>query len=692
MAIDPMKKVTVLCPVHLADALNEAIHDLGVVELVDASSTVGADETPLQKKEKSAADSDVQINKIGLILSLINEFSPENKSFFEGLTPLPLIIEPAELEHVRNRFDVEPLFEKARALDEENKGAQRRKNEIHAQIESLAVFEDVSFSVSDLRKPVHTRLLFGSVPTRTLPTLCTREGVGDILAWEIVAPGPALRKDLPANGGERAREMATKGERTQIVVACLVENEDAVRRALAAEQFKEIALPDIHGTVRDRIRELTGDLAESEEQISAARTGILGLVEHRRNLQILQAYWQDRRKQLQGASLAAEGRWVRVVSGYIRERDLPRLQAGLQSQLPECELIVDRPGPSDHVPVSITLPPLVRPVRMLVNLFGLPSYTAFDPSPFIIFTFLIFFGICFGDVGYGLMLTTLGGYLAYKTRAYEGVNGFARLLFLGGISTTIFGFLLGSMLGDIYDPKYLGEGNFLLTIKESTMVLDPLKNPVGMLLVALTIGVVNQFYGIGLKMYGAAKNNDWTTAICDGLLWLIALPGMIIIVSTMFTTLPPALFNTGLLLFAVGAVGLVLTQGRDVPGVAGKIGTGVVSLYGIVGSYGCTAFIGDVLSYCRLLALALTTSIVALTVNMIADLVRDIPAVGPVLFVVVLVFGHVFNFAISLLGAFVHAMRLIFVEFFGRFYDGGAKPFSPFGFDSPSYVLKRPAN
>ncbi|HPO16981.1 MAG TPA: ATPase, partial [Candidatus Hydrogenedentes bacterium] len=142
-------------------------------------------------------------------------------------------------------------------------------------------------------------------------------------------------------------------------------------------------------------------------------------------------------------------------------------------------------------------------------------------------------------------------------------------------------------------------------------------------------------------------------------------------------------------LFAGGAIGLVLTQGRGASGLVNRFTTGLISLYGIVGSYGLTAFIGDTMSYCRLLALALTTSIVALSFNMIAALLKPIPVAGPVLFIAALIVAHLFNFAICLLGAFVHSMRLIFVEFFGRFYTGGAKPFRPLGFDSPAAILKR---
>jgi len=117
----------------------------------------------------------------------------------------------------------------------------------------------------------------------------------------------------------------------------------------------------------------------------------------------------------------------------------------------------------------------------------------------------------------------------------------------------------------------------------------------------------------------------------------------------------------------------------------------LVSLYGIVGTYGLTAFIGDTMSYCRLLALGLTTSIVALSFNVMAGLLRETPYVGMLLFVLVLVVGHIFNFAISVLGAFVHSMRLIFVEFFGRFYEGGGRAFKPLSFDSAAAILKRPA-
>lgn len=690
MAIDPMKKVTILCPVGSSKRLSRALHTLGTVELIDACHDVEVDGGVLHRKEVSTEQSDLQLQKLRLIQGLIDEFAPEEQSFLEGLTPLPLVIDPKEMYEAIRSFDLDKIYEFAHDLDDAHKRAERRMSEIRAQLETLAPLQDVPLNVSDLKSPQRVRMVFGTMLARNLEAFGQNPEVRETLAWEIVATGKASRKKRPANGDAGVPAPAAKTDSARIVAAYLPEDEDAARRLLSSAHFEEIPLPDIPGKVRDRMRELHGDYTEREEQVGRVRDEAIKLSESRRTIHVLIAYWESRRKRQLARGNTAEGRWVHVVEGFTRARDVCVLQRALRQEIPESSLIVRDPEPDDEVPVSITLPELVRPIQMLVNLFGLPPYAAFDPSPFIVFNFTLFFGICFGDVGYGTMLTLLGWYIARRTRLYEGVHYFARLLMLAGISTIVFGLLFGSWFGDLYNPDYLGENNLLLRVKDVFQVTDPLADPITMLVAALGIGMLNQFYGIGLKMYGAARRGDWTTAICDGLLWLITLPGMVIVISTVFVEIPHPVYVLGVGMFTAGAAGLVLTQGRHAEGLVAKIVTGVVSLYGIVGSYGCTAFIGDTLSYCRLLALALTTSIVGLTVNLIAGMVSEgIPYVGGVLFVVVLVLGHTFNFAISMLGAFVHAMRLIFVEFFGRFYEGGAKPFEPLGFDSPAYILKR---
>ncbi|MFA6240701.1 MAG: hypothetical protein WC655_07225 [Candidatus Hydrogenedentales bacterium] len=684
MSIDQMKRVSIACPRSAASRLNKVLHSLGTVELVDTLTAHGlSDDAVLKQHETSTKDCDLQLGKIAAILALLDEFVPEKKGFIEGLTPLPMLIEPAELDHAINALDLEAIHKEACELEEAYKRTQRREAELRSQVESLIPFADLPFQIADLARPKRVRLIYGSIQTMALESLQTNDDLKAFAVWETVLCGTASRKDSPAAPPQPVR----KG-RTCIVVACLLSNEETVRRNLAECGFEETALPAVHGKVRDRIRELTADLSASEENVEATRVRVEEMAKHRRALQVLHAYWDSVRRRAVAAGACADSRWVHVVTGFTRSADLPKLEQVLGGKLPEASLIVEDPSPGDVVPVSITLPPMIRPIRMLIDLFGFPAYDEFDPSPFIILPFLLFFGICFGDVGYGLMLIALGAFIAYKARAYDSLYNFAKLLLYAGIFTTVCGVLLGSWFGDLYSPKYLGEGNVILKIKELTMVLDPLQEPVVMLVIALFIGVLTQMFGIVLKMHGALLKGDKATALFDGLLWIIALPGLVMLIAAFMAPLPPIVPKIGAILFLGAATGLILTQGRGETGIVGRAITGLVSIYGILGSYGCAAFIGDTLSYCRLLALGLTTSIVAMCVNMVGDIVRDVPVVGTFLFLAVLVFGHLFNFAISLLGAFVHSMRLILVEMFGRFYSGGTKPFRPMGFDSPAYQMQ----
>jgi V/A-type H+-transporting ATPase subunit I len=372
----------------------------------------------------------------------------------------------------------------------------------------------------------------------------------------------------------------------------------------------------------------------------------------------------------------------------VRAADISRLEAALEREAPGATAIYSDPTPQEKVPVSLSTPKLVKPVRFLIDMFGLPDYFSFDPTPYLALSFLTFFGMCFGDVVYGIMLCAIAGYLAMKARKYEGLHNFCMLFFYCGISTIIFGVLTGSWASDLWKPEYLGEGNPLLWLKERTALIDPLDKAVLLLVICVGIGVVNQLYGIALRGYGLLRRGDVAGALFDAGLWLIMLPGFVIVAAALFTAEPKWLFRLGLGMMAAAGIGLVLTQGRQEKGFLAKFLTGLVSLYGIMGSYGCVSFIGDTLSYTRLLALGLTTSIVGMSFNIIAKLVREIPAVGLILFIAVVIFGHLFNFAVSLLGSFVHPARLIFLEFFGRFYEAGGQRFKPLSLDTHEVVVE----
>jgi len=685
MAIDLMKKVTLLCPVTAAQRLLKELHALGIMEVADVFERYEDARDKLSRQEVSTEVCDRELQRINLILGLVDLFAPEKKSFVQGLAPVPLLVDPQELNRVIEKFDLDAQYKIAEDLDTEYRRIERTLGETENRLKDLAPLEAFPVAVDKLRRLRHYRVVFGSIPRQNLGSFTRAADMPALSAWEEVVPAV-----LEAVGNGKKGSCAQAGkDSVWVLAACLPEAEDALRKALGEHGFMEIILPQITGTVQEQIKALEGDLDELQNRVKGIAAKVAALAGHRHEFLMLKAFWEDNRKLFLARTSSAHGKWIQVLTGFIRERDIPQMDNLLKKYFPTVTSCVEDPTPEDNPPVSITLSPFVRPIQMLVDLFGRPDYKTFDPSPFIMPTFLLFFGICFGDVAYGAMLTVLSLYIMRKTKPYAGIYNFARLMLYAGIATIVFGFLLGSLFGDLYAEKYLGENNLLYRLMMATQVIDPIQKPIVVLLAALAIGMFNQFYGIALKMYSALLRGDKAEALCDGLLWLVICPGFVIMIAKMFAPVPAPVFYIGLLLFFAGALGLILTQGRESSGLVGRLMTGVISLYGIVGSYGLTAFIGDTMSYCRLLALSLTTAIVALSFNMMAGLLRPIPYVGLILFVVVLIIAHIFNFLISVLGAFVHSMRLIFVEFFGRFYATGSRPFEPLGFDSKSAILHR---
>ncbi len=688
MAIDPIKKLTILSPRNSSKRLMRTVSALGIIDVIDAGEQLEDKALHMRIKSTSTEDVDDVLRKIEAVLSLLKAYAPEEQGFFQGLTPVPQIIDREELRNATENYDLEGRSRQASELDEILKRSERAKTDIENRLAALMPFVDLPFTMEDFHRPRKTCLLFGYLPRKHLEHLGRPVSPWQDIAWEIIdgeASGGA--GSFPAPKDPKVAQ--TIKENARVLVAVLKDDADDVKNALSRLSFVEINLPDFSETIGDHAKGLQEDLAQLSATMAETIAKVETLAPEHRTLITLKAFWTANRNECLALTKTVGGKWVHLLTGYIRTRDVDRFQTTFATEFPESAIVLEDPAPDEDVPVSLALPKAMRPLSLLVEMFGLPPYRSFDPTPYLHVNFYLFFGICFSDVGYGLMLIATSLYLIKRTKQYQGVADFGRILLMGGISTVIFGALLGSWFGDLYQPKYLGENNPLLRLQSIFAILDPVSKTIHALLIALFIGVLNQFFGIGLRMYGALREGDWKSALFDGFFWYLTLPGLLILVSKLFVNTPQPLYQTGIALFGAGALGLILTQGRDQKNPVARILSGMVSLYGIVGSYGITAFIGDTLSYCRLLALGLTTSIVGTTFNMLGGLMKDIPYVGLLLFVLIVVAGHLFNFVISLLGAFVHSMRLIFVEFFGRFYDAGGRPFRPLGFDSPLCEMKK---
>jgi V/A-type H+-transporting ATPase subunit I len=225
--------------------------------------------------------------------------------------------------------------------------------------------------------------------------------------------------------------------------------------------------------------------------------------------------------------------------------------------------------------------------------------------------------------------------------------------------------------------------SFLRPLKNLPVILNPMDDPMVFLALSLALGVFQLLFGLGVAFYDALRRKDYMGAYADVGGWLVFLIGLLVWGMGLAGYMSVAWEAFGKTVAIFGAIVLLATQGREKTGFISKAISGVLSLYD------ATSYLGDVLSYSRLLALGLATSAVGVIINMLAGLAGDIPFVGWILALLLIIGGHVFSVAVNVLGAFVHSLRLQYVEFFSKFYSGGGRVFSPLSYNTSYVSIKR---
>ncbi len=654
MAIEPVQKTTLLVPRAQLEPLLAWLYEraeFALEEFAELAEGTQADLRPNRLDEQLAAVED-RLAKAGQVLEAASRFAQEEASFVDRLLPLKAVLAPDQMARLLERFNLESLAEEAAELERRRSQAARRLRELTAQRDELLPLSALAVPLSELRGLSRLRFRLVRISPIAWERAQADEQVQELLALERLAPS---------------------GETVVAAAFWRPADDAAVEELLARLGFQEHPAPPTAAAPREELARLEREITQAQEALAAVERDYRAFAAHREEALVVHGYLESEHRRVEEVARTRSSQRVALITGWALERNSPALRAALARDFPGVEMVVEPPAPGEPAPVRLTNHPLTRPPRLLVEMFGLPEYRTFDPTPCLMLPFLVFFGLCFGDVLYGLWLTLLAWYLRRRYRDQRRLAPALNLFVYAGLSTMLFGALTGAWASDLYRPEYLGAGNPLGRIASRLQVLDMLANPVLALTLVLAIGVANQFWAIMLAFWREARRGDWFAAVVDSAAWLVFFSGLLLLVVNR---------SAALVLLAISGAALVLFQGRHERSLAGRIVGGFVSLYGIVGTYGVTAFVGDVVSYSRLMALGLTTSIIGSAVNIIAGLARETPYIGWPLFGLVLLGGHLFNFFVSVLGAFVHSARLILLEFFGRFYRGGARPFEPYGFRS----------
>ncbi len=661
MAIERMKSVWLFASHGEARETLDRLAAMGLSHLSDCglAGTEDWEALGIERIYPEVGDVERRVQLLRETLDALAAFSKSSREFLENFIPTPIEVRESEVRRSLSETDIEAMHKEASEANRRHAALAAELQKAEKRLKPLEVIAGLKLTLPGVRALRRTAALVGLMPTPQFARL------------------QASRR-LPEASVVSAAERL--GRQALVQTACSADERDATLAVLREFQFELIEPEEQTVALDEYVCLRRNEVKRLREEVERAEDNLKRMAEQKRgDVEMVLGYWEERLNITNAASLLAESKRVTILKGYVRDRDLADFQGRVAAELPNAAILVRDPQPDEPVPVSLRNSNFFAPAQFLVTMFGMPNYFTFDPTRFIFFNFLLFFGFCFGDAIYGSILFALGLLLARKYRSYSNIRHFFTLLAYAGVSAFIVGVLTGAWAADLLSAAYLSENNLLVRMRETLMVVDMVEKSLLTLCVALMLGVANQLFSVVCLMLKNFKRGNPWAAIFDGGFWLLFLPGLVLLVCKLFVALPSWLLTTALVMMAIGALGLVLTQGRAQETLIGKAIVGILSLYGIVGTYGATTFIGDTLSYSRLLALGLTTTIVGISFNLIAGLTKGIPYVGFVMFVFLLIFGHVLNFFISILGAFVHSVRLMFVEFFSKFYEGDAPTFAPLG-------------
>lgn len=647
----PMLKVELITLERYRDRLLTYLHEAGVIEIREVDVGIAQRDAPNEFYRKAASYA-ITISRMAEFLRAhlprkgggLKEFifppEPEKREYpYRSIEDL---IKDTE----RFLDNVEPVI---RATEAKINSINTEIERIKSSIETLELLSAFNVDSSYLRHSGTVTVLVGTVDRAKFPAL--EEELKKSVEGRIVIVPKSLKDSVV------------------MAVAFLSKDYDKVNPVLAKHSFERIEVPEGEGTPRELLSEYSRQLARKREELEEA---------HREAERIAEKYYDDvrfylelmenERNKANALGMLARTNMTFALTGWVPEEDAGKVEEGIK-RITEGKVYVSFKKPSeeelDEIPIKLKNPGWARPFEMLTEMYGVPKYNEIDPTPIIAFTYSFFFGFMLTDFLYGLIVGIVAALLVKGHRKFnDGTYKFSYTLLWSSFFTMAMGALFGSFFGnalDIVGATLTGNPNF-----QMWRITDPLKDPMFVLILALAIGLAHLFVGYTLGFIVKWKNGDKRGALLDQLSWMLIILAIVLFATgkdvPAFMSGAKVLFGAGLLLFAVGEV---VSNG------------GLAALLLISDFFG---FVGTWLSYARLMALALATSGIAMVINVLVQMIWGVKFLylGPILGVVLFFGGQIFSTAINALGAFVHSLRLQYVEFFGTFYSGDGKPFEPF--------------
>ncbi len=447
------------------------------------------------------------------------------------------------------------------------------------------------------------------------------------------------------------------------LLVCHTSAQEEVLQALRDFGWSRMNLSGWTGNAKENDQRIAQELEQNEQESAQAEQQLAQLTSLAEPIRQAADRASVRINREEGRSRLLDTEKTFLLEGWVPEENWPQLESQMKNYPCAWELRDPTEEEYPKVPVKLKNNWFTRPLSMVTEMYSLPAYNGLDPNPLMAPFFILFYGIMMADMGYGLLMMIASVVVLKKSRPRAGMHNFFALLGLCGVSTFIMGAVTGGFFGD-FIPQLLK-----LINPESTFVwfwptlFTPLEDTMMILVGAMALGFVQILVGMAISFVKKLRRGQVMDAIWEEVTWWVVF--------------------AGLALAILGVTNLVIILG-GVMVVAGPILTekGFGKVTGIFGSLynHVTGYFGDILSYSRLMALMLAGSVIAQVFNTLGAIPGNV-----VIFIIISMLGNALNFALNLLGCYVHDLRLQCLEYFNKFYEDGGKPFRPMKLDTNYY-------
>ncbi len=711
-----MKDLTIVIHEDYVESVVDSLHEKGIAEI----SSVDRDDDVMDVLEGETGGIPEVVGKctdydmkLASILDTFDRVEKEGESLGEMINPSEIERVKREKKDLKKIFDeIDDLIEKSgkriNELDEELTQIEERLDELHSLKKNLNKIKDLDIDLSQIKDSTFTKIRIGKVSS------------------------PIKFKKAMSDIEESFYSITKVDEAEYVVIAGVhVRSKEEFETALRESNFNVLDLDRLKGSPKKALGNVYSKIEKFKEKKDSLKKELKDLKEEwEKDYLVLKEELNIYREKKEISKNFGMTDQTSVIKAWTTEDQVDKVEKTvMESSDGHAEVIDEDPEDPDETPVSLDNPKPIKPFELLTNMFAPPQYDEVDPTIILAPAFVLFFGLMLGDAIYGILIIITSIVLIKGMgKVEQGTKEFGYLMLATGGSTVLFGVLQGGYMGPSKGTHLNLMGRLGLGFINDSALLQTLEGegPLILLVISLVIALAYLNLGMVLQFIQHWKRGDYKQILIENISWWTLEPGGFILLSGKLFGWYDFSNLTYIIAGVLSAVGLILM---------------VIRAKGL-SFFELTGFLGDFLSFSRILALGLATSGIALTVNVLADLITAaempiylsvvllaagvgiigkgfldrnmifqgtgslvllmgilgalgflgvITASAPfyILGLIIIIGGHLANAVLQALGAFVHSLRLQYVEFFGYFYEGGGSPFTPFSSEREHTKLEK---